>query len=229
MGQKMKVLFLCKTAYQIMVAERIKETFYSDAYCDIVIFDIISNYSDISEQIKQSKSFRCVISYKCREYRKLKGLKRLIIQSIYRANKFSCDTYDAVYIANSYDYIENKIIKNIKKDNKQLKAYMFEDGFSTYSNHYGDFFSMLYNSKGILHLYYKIIYMVGFVAFIVYLIGFCMQTRKPIFLMLILCILAYTNGLYMYVDFVLCIPLLLVFYRKIYGSRHKILPKRKVE
>lgn len=59
---------------------------------------------------------------------------------------------------------------------------------------------------------------IGFVPFIYGLIRLCRQAPKYIYLLLVLGVLAYYNGLFMYVGFSPCIPILVNFYREIYSK-----------
>lgn len=52
---------------------------------------------------------------------------------------------------------------------------------------------------------------VGFSLFLYYFFSFCRRTKKGLWVFLILMSLAYTNGLYMYIAFTPCIPIVLIY------------------
>lgn len=59
----------------------------------------------------------------------------------------------------------------------------------------------------------------GFIPFIYGLIKLCRKAPKYLYLILVLGLLAYYNGLYMYVGFSPCISILVIFYREIYRKQ----------
>lgn len=63
---------------------------------------------------------------------------------------------------------------------------------------------------------------IGFLAFGVVMIKFCKKCRKWWIPLLVFSTLAFTNGLYMYTGFVVCMPVVLLYYISIYGCKHEM-------
>lgn len=154
----MNILFLCKTPYQIMTAIRIKEVFYRSDNTDLVIFDTIANYNDLISRAEDCCFFKNVYAYHARELVNSHGFNK-IVQQIKYTSTFKPDVnYDVIFFANVYDWIENEIISELAAKSSAIKIFMYEDGFATYSNHYGDFIKMIKEANGFKKMYYKKIY-----------------------------------------------------------------------
>lgn len=150
----MRILFLCKTPYQIMVAVRIKNTIYKNDICDVIVFDTIANGLKLSRNIDESHAFnKCYYLENTRQ--NINFLKKVILRLTYRPKIALADKYDEVFLANVYDWRENALIKRLRKQTSpEVKVNMYEDGYATYSDFYGDFLASL-DSKNFLKRYYN--------------------------------------------------------------------------
>ena len=143
----MEILILCKSAFQLVSSSRIAETVHKGDNVDMALFDNIANADKLLDSIKRSSFFRDVNIYSYQKYARGRRPKRKAAPYMYNIKLPTERVYDIVYFANVYDWISNQIIHHlreaVKKAGKELEVRMFEDGFSTYSDHYGKFFSRL--------------------------------------------------------------------------------------
>ncbi len=143
----MTMLFFCKTPYQVLTAARIAYDAASDTSVDIVLFDTIAQVEQLTENIRHSRLFRGVYLYRCNDLyiRNRQGNRLSYFAPL---PKFpTLKSYDKLFIANVYDWIENRIIRHLRRYNSALQLNMYEDGFSTYSAHAGDFFQLIRKSQ----------------------------------------------------------------------------------
>lgn len=146
----MRILFLCHTPYQIMVAIQLKKSQFSNYTADIIISDKMVNSDEILKKIKKTKVFEDVYKINVKNklsYKKCNRILNIIKQNI-RIKDMLMEyitlekKYDMFLFAN-LDEISRYIGLFIEKVNKKhIKFYMFEDGMSTYSNSYGDYISL---------------------------------------------------------------------------------------
>lgn len=150
---------MCKTPYQILVATRLATTLYKDDISDIVVFDTIANAKVLYEKIKQENTFEQVYIYHCKKYEKRKGLKARIFSLLCRPETVGNAQYDYVFLCNVYDWVENAIIRDLRaRTQESVAMYMYEDGFATYSEYYGAFFSKLQTANLLKKWYYRKLY-----------------------------------------------------------------------
>jgi len=157
----MRILFLCKTPYQIMVAARIKDTIYKNDVCDVIVFDTIANYKDLCTKMDKRQVFnKCFCLENTREnLSHINFFRRITLTLNYNPNIDFSEKYDEVFVANVYDWRENVVIRELRHlTSPNLKVNMYEDGFSTYSEFYGNFFVKLKTRNLIKKIYYKQIY-----------------------------------------------------------------------
>lgn len=154
----MRGMFICKTPYQAMVALRISLTKYKSDKIDILLFDTIANVDVLHDRMQEAGVFSNIYVYKCLAYYHLPNMRRRLCPLFLRTKTFNQETYDFVFFSNILDWFVNNIIRRLRKRNAKLKVYMYEDGFSSYSKHYDDFFRMLTNNNSVLYRYYQTIY-----------------------------------------------------------------------
>ena len=142
----MRILFLCNTVYQIMVASWLKKTKYTDVSADVIISDHMNNYGNISDRVRECAFFDKVYKIKSKSYINAKE-KISIRERLYRGlrpEKALSDIikfkgkYDCLFIANLDRFSQSlyNVLKNYKHSkvgNKKLKLYIYEDGIMTYS------------------------------------------------------------------------------------------------
>ncbi len=153
----MNGIFLCKTPYQILAATRLAMTQYKEDAADIAVFDTISNYQTLLEPLRASGVYRHVYEYHSRDLDLLTGSARRFRPLFYRPDCFWEKPYDFVCFANSLEWVENAIIRAMRRDNPRLSLYWYEDGFSCYSPNCGQSIAQL-KSNGLRGLYHRRIY-----------------------------------------------------------------------
>lgn len=140
----MRVVFLCNTVYQIVVATQLRYTIYKDSEADIVISNHMNGGAEIASRLKCLSSFWNEVYYyesfdlarRKNEYAvKGKFSNQLFLYIGY--NKVECmpllqKKYD-VFIFSNPDISSDFLYRNLAKINKNIVCYIFEDGFSTYS------------------------------------------------------------------------------------------------
>lgn len=158
-----RILFVCNTVYQILTAINIRMTMRKDSVADIIISNVVVNGNHICEVINetdffnqayfvQSKKYEPVMAYKntnlfCQKWTNFliqKNPKKRINQYVTLEGH-----YDELFFSNTGGFI-NELFRVLKNDNKFLKAFCFEDGTSSYTITWRDWFEeerILY-SKG---------------------------------------------------------------------------------
>ena len=170
----MRVLFVVNTPYQLMTAIRIIDTELNCIDVDLCIGDTIADVNSLYERIKSVGLFDNISIIEKKKYSNKKNIfgfiftyltlrwnkrKGIFQQYIYEKK------YDEIYIAN-IDKINKLLYRVISGKNKQVNVHLYEDGFATYSNAYGSYFSNLYTVKNRIKssfafnkIYYKIVSM----------------------------------------------------------------------
>ena len=124
----MKILFVCNTVYQILVASWIKHKEHADDECDMVISNHMNNSELLCANMKRAKIKNGERPYNGR-------LGKLYYDSFPSncLDKYICleKKYDALYIAN-FDRFNALIYDVLKRRNRSLKLFVYEDGLSTY-------------------------------------------------------------------------------------------------
>lgn len=141
-----KILALCETPYQIIVVSKIISAFYKDSDTDIVITNNISGGEDLVKRLKNSNIFNNAF------YLQTKNSKgnvvidplRNYINKFFRAKKLMKEKIDGnidydTFLFCNIDVVSQHIITLLNQRAK-VKVLMFEDGLSSYTDLYGDFF-----------------------------------------------------------------------------------------
>lgn len=143
----MKILFMCNTPYQIIVATQLRLTKFENDIVDLIISDEIAHNQELLVNIKKSDIFNDVYLIKSKKYDfqniKLKISKRanskLVSKMLTEASmklKENCQ-YDYYFFANLGGH-SNYIGRYLKIKNENIKICMFEDGFASYTEMYRD-------------------------------------------------------------------------------------------
>lgn len=152
----MRNLFICKTPYQLIVITQLVLTQYGNDMNDLLICDTIANVESLSISIREANIFNSVEIHRSmsvqnrvskRKYYLIAGKQLLHIKK----DVFGFQTkYDRLFICN-LSFEETLIYRELKYTNRNLKKYMFEDGFATYTEMYGRFVGALVFNKSVLH------------------------------------------------------------------------------
>lgn len=155
----MNNLFLCKTSYQVLVIVQLVLTRFQNDENDIWISDTIANQEVLYDRIRVAGIFRSVKKHPTKAYlRKSKGfyvLMGLLSNASITPNLAIDRAYDRFLFCN-ISYEETLIYRALKKKSKNMETYLFEDGFSSYTKNYGDFFASLHSGTGYRHMPCKI-------------------------------------------------------------------------
>lgn len=137
------VLMICNTPYQIFVAVWLKMTELRDVNADIVISNHMNESERIYNNIQKTDLFSHIYYAASRNMQYIGSRRDVLIYILCPDKQLKRyinlnKKYDAIYFANCdnftklvYHTITNGL--NRKTKNKDIKAYMFEDGISTYS------------------------------------------------------------------------------------------------
>ncbi len=183
----MNVLMLCRTSYQLMTAVRIKLLKHKSDNVDIGLFDTIANVQHLSELIKISGLFKECFLYKIKAYTPA-GIRLRINMFTKSIDCKTNKSYEIIYLSNvsfRQCWIENRLIKKLSKSthkkNKSTSLYMFEDGFSTYSEYSSELFKLLNESRGIKKIICKYLYSEYYKLKGIYVYSPELMLWKPVF------------------------------------------------
>lgn len=135
-----KVLFLVNTPYQLMVAVSLRLNEFNAFDADVAITDKIADYEKLVQRVREAEVFNGTIELQTRQLfsdDKKQTLKNRIVEREYPFT----EKYDSFLFAN-LDHSASAVYRFLKKENKLVHAYMFEDGLATYSGWYAEFLSM---------------------------------------------------------------------------------------
>lgn len=136
----MRLLFLCSSPYQILVACCILKNCYSDCKADIIVADHMTDYEQLADRIKEKDLFENIYTAKIKEYDEFwSGLSKAgkVINLISR-NKIEStikidNKYD-VFLCTNTDGFQIMFYAYLKRyNNHNIKAGLFEDGLALYS------------------------------------------------------------------------------------------------
>lgn len=154
----MKVLFVCNTAYQVLVASWIKYCNYNGCDCDIIISDHMNGYKTLKHNAEKVGLFKNVYNVESKNYVYNKDgfflfvfkrvLYRFFPKTVFKKT-INNEKYDILYISN-FDIYNILIFNVLKKRNENLELNVFEDGISTYGLKSKDFYEYFKPSKSFI-------------------------------------------------------------------------------
>lgn len=140
-------LFLCNTVYQIMISAWLKYKVFSDIEADIIISNHINGYKTIANNIKKVKLFNEVYTVDSKEKSQDRIVYKNKLQLLYhdccsnaelkRYIDIKC-CYDELFVSNLDGF--TKLLFSVLNRKYKTKIHMFEDGISTYSKLYEQFY-----------------------------------------------------------------------------------------
>lgn len=137
----MRLLFLCSSPYQVLVACCILNYCYCDCKADIIIADHITDYERLADNIKKNNMlFENVYTAKIKEYTdfwinssRVKKIINLISRKKIENTIEIENKYDMFFCSN-IDGFQVMFYAYLKRfNNRNIKACFFEDGLSLYS------------------------------------------------------------------------------------------------
>lgn len=141
-----KNLFLVNTPYQLMLVINMVLEVFNKEENDIIITNRIADNSKLGKRLENSGIFEKVflinIDEEIRENDVFHIFKERLIPSKF---KYLREKYNRFMFAN-LNHSVSAIFRVLKKDNLDIQIQMFEDGYATYSEYYGDYFK-IYTEK----------------------------------------------------------------------------------
>ena len=146
----MRNLFLCNTPYQVIVATQIATSKYENGMNDIIITDKIADCKNLFAHIEKSGVFNKVMIWNIKNKYSRKSRLFFVVSLLLskiriNVHRMNFDEYDNLFCGNIAKVAT--ILYRILKHKKEVNAYLFEDGFSTYSKECGDFFKKINRSN----------------------------------------------------------------------------------
>lgn len=139
---KRRILFVCNTPFQIIVALTLKYGEFKNDIIDIIISDHMNDSLTLFNKIKDSKIFDNVLYVKSSNYTRKKeniienkiDLLKYLISPGYYLNKYIeiNERYDIILGANIERFFA-LLVYTLSKKNKNLKVRIFEDGYISYT------------------------------------------------------------------------------------------------
>lgn len=140
----MKKLITCSTVYQLLVAINLRMNDVDESNeWDIILTDQ-SDFSVPVRNLREIQLFRNVMpvnsleverkAFRSNFEKKMWLIRQAVTPNYYLKKEFGLDIeeYDAFYTANMADFFSITLFAALKKKNKLLKFYEYEDGISSY-------------------------------------------------------------------------------------------------
>ncbi|MFI3164485.1 MAG: hypothetical protein R3Y65_08625 [Bacillota bacterium] len=146
------ILFVVRTPYQLIVATKIVMQFHNNDSIDLIIGNSIAEVDVLVQKVKDTKIFHNVSMMDMKGFRadrnywkvqvKQNCAQRFLNTKPSLISDIIFNNYNKVYIAN-IDEISNIICCQalLESNGRQAELCLYEDGFSTYSNFYGEYFN----------------------------------------------------------------------------------------
>jgi len=141
-----RILVLCSSSYQILVAIRIMYEYYANNIIDLLLTDTIADVKNVYHKAKRESIFRHTYLWKIKGKFNFDRSQRLLhavqgwraSEKLLAAYEMKDKQYDVFLYANNSP-IAMHLGNVLKHKNPNLAVELFEDGFSTYSTYMGDF------------------------------------------------------------------------------------------
>lgn len=155
-----RVLFLCNTHFQCMVAITLKYTRFKDDKVDIIVTDFLMDSYKLYKKLKKSGVFNQVLHVEiCNYLPKVKNFKYYIrtlageILPGFLGRKVGITyKYDCYFTYNN-DLLAESICYLLKKSNSNIEICLYDEGYSTYTTIYK---KILFRSSTRLNILRKI-------------------------------------------------------------------------
>lgn len=143
---KQSSLIICNTPYQIMLGIMLKFDYLKDCKVDLIVTDMFADAKDIALKLQESDLFRKVFFVKDKKIQDGKSILSRLRKCISLFD-YNCSSrkvwgnkkrtfYDQLYycIPNLFMY---NIFQKLRKENPDIKVYIYEEGYSTYTGTMG--------------------------------------------------------------------------------------------
>lgn len=145
-----KIVFICESYFQFIVAVNLKLTLYDNYNADLIMYDTSQGVSDVCDRIRNTSVFDKVILvttpllYSGNAYTKLQKLRKCFkyisveIKAEPYIKKIMPDidfNYDIVFF-NGYGALTDAVFNTIKRTNNNVICYRFEESFTNYFREY---------------------------------------------------------------------------------------------
>lgn len=142
-----KKLFLCNTVYQVIIATWMKYSMFEEDKVDIIISNHMNGYKDIANNVKKTDLFNNVYTVDSFDYSRGKhsynSKNKARFYLLFKKKELNSFIklkikYDEFFVSN-LDMFTELLYATLGKQGTQL--HMFEDGISTYSKLYEQFYN----------------------------------------------------------------------------------------
>ena len=127
-----------------MVAINMCRCEFSGYTSDVVVSDRINGYRELAVRLRNEKVFANVFDLQLSTIYPQNSRSKAVINTLFLKKNILMKDYDVLLFAN-LNYDISCIYRLIKRKNSKVKAYMFEDGYASYSQYYADFFKIFQN------------------------------------------------------------------------------------
>lgn len=130
----MKVLILCNTYYQLIVAMQMKKTIFKEAEVSVIISDHSSTARKVYENIIKLNCFSKVYYKETKWFREYSKNVGTVIFRLLKGGFFSditLEKYDE-FVFYNFEFSTNILYNELSKKNPSIKASRFEEGFLSY-------------------------------------------------------------------------------------------------
>jgi hypothetical protein len=137
-----KVLFVCNSVYQVLIASWINYKYYQNDECDIIISNHMNGHEEIANNLRTVSLFNNVYTANSKSYvynsdriykNKFEHMYYLKFPKKELAHYIDFEgKYDILFIAN-YDTFASLLYNALCHNNKHIQLNYFDDGAATYS------------------------------------------------------------------------------------------------
>lgn len=129
-----RVLFVCNSVYQVLVASWIKYHRFSNDCADIILSERMNGVYDIADRMKKTEIFDdvSVLRVKYNSNSKINSVLKFVHFNFFAKNIQKKKKYDMLYTA-SMDYFIATLFDFLRRKNKSLILNYYEDGTASYT------------------------------------------------------------------------------------------------
>lgn len=146
MAKKRKILAICNTPFQIVIASHILHTYYKDSEVDILVSDGIRGGEQLADNARKTNAFRRVLYIHNRKtfltekgwmakIRYARGRAGEVIRCHQLARTLANERYDELLFTN-ISILTKLLTTSLLRVNPQCKICIFEEGMITYTQTY---------------------------------------------------------------------------------------------
>ncbi len=148
-----RVLFVCNSVYQVLVASWIKYHCFSNDSADIILSERMNGADNIAARIKKTELFNdvSVLKVKYSNNSKINSVLKYINFNSFAKKYTKKEKYDILYTA-SMDYFIATLFDFLKRKNKQLILNYYEDGTASYTERLSWYYELFKKPSGLKNI-----------------------------------------------------------------------------